>query len=179
SAYSFYMNAKYALEKRMEQDQRFGDKSVMERLLPKYEEAKERYHKICVKEDDGKGFLDIINEFVDNTIVRVQIRRLRDGHRKISLVIDPEEKQKGALSKNLITAPELDFCKLVGRIDLVYNGAPEIYSSKPSNFVIHIVEFEEDEVNFCVYEKDYNEEGVYEKVIMRLKKENLGVLKIE
>ena len=73
----------------------------------------------------------------------------------------------------------MDFCKLVGRIDLVYNGEPEILSSKRLNFVIDVVEFEEDKLNFCVYEKADTEEGVYERVIMRLKKENLGILKIE
>lgn len=61
----------------------------------------------------------------------------------------------------------------------MYNGAPEIFSSKPSNFAIHVVEVEENEVNFCVYEDDETEEGVYERVIMWLKKENLGVMKIE
>ena len=40
-------------------------------------------------------------------------------------------------------------------------------------------EVEENEVNFCVYEDDETDEGVYERVIMRLKKENLGVMKIE
>lgn len=67
----------------------------------------------------------------------------------------------------------------MGRIDLVYKGEPELYSSKPSNFVIDVVEIEEDEINFCAYEKADTEEGVYERVIMRLKKENLGILKIE
>ena len=73
----------------------------------------------------------------------------------------------------------MDFCKLVGRIDLVYNGEPEILSSKRSNFIIDVVEFEEDKLNFCVYEKAETEEGVYERVVMRLKKDNLGILKIE
>ena len=67
----------------------------------------------------------------------------------------------------------------MGRIDLVYNGEPELYSSKPSNFVIDVVEIEADELNFYVYEKADTVEGVYERVIMRLKKDNLGILKIE
>ena len=179
SAYSFYMNAKYALEKRMKNDEHFGDKSVMEKLLPKYEEAKERYHRYIEKEEDGTGFLNIIDEYLDNTIVRVQIRKLRDGQRKISLVIDPEEKQKSSYNKVLITLPEIDFCKLVGRIDLVYNAAPEIISSKRSNFIVDAVEIEEDELNFCICESVGDEEGMYEKVIMRLKKDSLGILKIE
>ena len=68
---------------------------------------------------------------------------------------------------------------MVGRIDLVYNGEPEILSYKRLNFVIDVVEFEEDKLNFCVYEKAETEEGVYERVVMRLKKDNLGILKIE
>lgn len=179
SAYNFYMTAKYALELRMKHNKQFGDESVMQMLLPKYDEAKERYHKTYLKKDDGTAFLDIINDFVDDTIIRVKIRKLRNGQRKISLSIDDEELRKGCYKKVLITSPELDFCKLVGRIDLVYNGEPETLSSKRSNFVIDVVEFEEDELNFCVYEKADTEEGVYERVVMRLKKENLGILKIE
>lgn len=163
----------------MKHDKQFGDESVMQRLLPKYDEAKECYHKIYLKEDDGTKFLDIINKFADDTIIRVQIRKLRNGQRKISLSIDDEELRKGCYKKVLVTSPELDFCKLVGRIDLVYKGEPELYSSKPSNFVIDVVEIEEDELNFCVYEEAEVEEGVYEKVIMRLKKDSLGILKIE
>ena len=122
--------------------------------------------------------MNIINEFVDDTIIRVKIRKLRNGQRKISLSIDDEKLRKGCYKKVLITSPELDYCKLVGRIDLVYNGAPEILSSKPSNFIIEVVEIEEDELNFCVYEKADTVEGVYERVIIRLKKHNLGILKI-
>lgn len=179
SAYNFYMTAKYALELRMKHSKQFGDEAVMQRLLPKYEEAKERYHKLCLKEDDGTKFLDIINEFVDDSIIRVQIRKLRNGQRKISLSIDDEELRKGCYKKVLVTSPELDFCKLVGRIDLVYDGEPEILSSKRSNFIIDVAVIEADELNFCVYEEAEVEEGVYERVIMRLKKENLGILKIE
>lgn len=147
--------------------------------LPKYEEAKECYHKVYLEKDDGTTSFDIINEFVDDTFIRVKIRKLRNGQRKISLSIDDEELRKGCYKKVLITSPELDYCKLVGRIDLVYKGEPELYFFKPSNFVIDVVEIEEDEINFCVYEKADTEEGVYERVIMRLKKENLGILKIE
>lgn len=123
--------------------------------------------------------MNIINEFADDTIIRVKIRKLRNGQRKISLSIDDEELRKGCYKKVLITSPELDFCKLVGKIDLVYKGEPELYSSKPSNFVIDVVEIEEDEINFCAYEKADTEEGVCEKVVMRLKKDSLGILKIE
>lgn len=179
SAYNFYMTAKYALELRMAHNKQFGDESVMRRILPKYDEAKERYHKAYLKKDDGTAFLDIINEFADDNIIRVQIRKLKDGQRKIRLSIDDEELRKGCYKKVLITSPELDFCKLVGRIDLVYNGEPEILSSKRSNFIIDVVVIEEDELNFCVYEEAEVEEGVYERVIMRLKKDNLGILKIE
>ena len=147
--------------------------------LPKYEEAKECYHKVYLKKDDGTTSFDIINEFADDTIIRVKIRKLRNGQRKISLSINDEELWKGCYKKVLITSPELDFCKLVGRIDLVYNGEPEILSSKRSNFIIDVVVIEADELNFCVYEEAEVVEGVYERVIMRLKKENLGILKIE
>ena len=147
--------------------------------LPKYEEAKECYHKTYLKKDDGTASLNIINEFADDTIIRVKIRKLRNGQRKMSLSIDDEKLRKSCYKKVLITSPELDYCKLVGRIDLVYKGEPELYSSKPSNFIIDVVEIEEDELNFCVYEKAETEEGVYERVIMRLKKDNLGILKIE
>lgn len=98
--------------------------------------------------------MDIINEFVDDTIIRVKIRKLRNGQRKISLRIDDEELRKGCYKKVLVTSPELDFCKLVGKIDLVYKGEPELYSSKRSNFVIDAVEIEKDELNFYVYEED-------------------------
>ena len=48
------MTAKYALELRMEHNKQFGDESVIQRLLPKYEEAKECYHKVYLKKDVKK-----------------------------------------------------------------------------------------------------------------------------
>ena len=178
-SYDYYMIAKYALELRIKHDYKFGDNSIMEKLLPRYEEAKALFHKNCLKEDDGTGFFDIIKDFVDNTLVRVQIRKLRNGKHKISLIIDPAERQMESYQKILVSIPEIDFCKLVGRIDLVYNGAPEIISSKRSNFIVDAVEIEKDELNFCIYESVDDDEGMYEKVIMRLKKDRLGILKIE
>ena len=52
-----------------------------------------------LKKDDGTTSFDIINEFVDDTIKRVQTRKLRDGKRKISLRIDDEELWKGCYKK--------------------------------------------------------------------------------
>ena len=93
------MIAKYALGLRMEHNKQFGDESVMKRLLPKYNEAKELYHKTYLKKDDGTASLNIINEFADDTIIRVKIRKLRNGQRKISLSIDDEELRKGCYKK--------------------------------------------------------------------------------
>lgn len=77
---------------------------------------------------------------------------------------------------SLLTVPELEFCKLIGRIDLVSDYKPEIVGKKKNNFYVDTIEVEENEVNFCVY-KD-TKHGEIEKVVMRIPKEGLGILKI-
>ena len=76
--------------------------------------------------------------------------------------------------------PTLDFCRLVNKIELISGCVPEFVSSKRSNFHIDMLEFEEDEINFCIAEESKGEEeGTQLKVVMRLKKEYLGISKIE
>lgn len=71
---------------------------------------------------------------------------------------------------SLVTVSELEFCKLIGRIDLISDYKQEILGRKKNNFYVDTVEVEESEVNFCVY-KD-TKYGEMEKVVMRVLKKD-------
>ena len=152
----------------------------MKRLLPKYQDAKERFHKELQDNNAADGPLNILEDFLLNNTARVQVRKLKDAKYKIIITMNPVNQNNAFYTKELVAIPQLDFCKLIGRIELISGSAPEFTSSKRSNFNIDMVEFEEDEINFCVLE-DMNgeEEGVMLKVIMHLDKEYLGISKIE
>lgn len=180
TAYRYYLIAKYALELRMKHDYHFGDDSVMKRLLVKYEEAKKLYEEVY---EDGKeeeisalNFLKIVNDFVVDVNPRVEIKKLKNKKYRIRLTMDSYLGDDEYSIKSLVTVPELEFCKLIGRIDLVSDYKPEILGRKKNNFYVDAVEVEENEVNFCVYKE--NKYGEIEKVVMRLPKEGLGILKI-
>ena len=179
-AYQYFMNAKYALELRMKHDPQYGDDSVMKRLMPKYQDAKERFHKELAKDDGNLGPLNILEDFLLNNTAQVKVRKIKDAKYKIIITLDTENQTDAFYTKELVTIPHLDYCKLIGKIELIADKAPEFTTSKRSNFIIDMVEFEDDELNFCVLEEiEGEEEGVMLKVIMRLDKENLGISKIE
>lgn len=179
-AYQYYMIAKYALELRMKHDPQYGDESVMKRLLPKYQDAKERFHKDLQDNNAANGPLNILEDFLLNNTARVQVRKLKDTKYKIIITMNPVNQNNAFYTKELVAIPHLDYCKLISKIELVSGKAPEFTTSKRSNFNIDMVEVEDDELNFCIFEdiKD-EEEGVLLKVIMRLDKEYLGISKIE
>lgn len=178
-AYHYYMIAKYALELRMKHDPQFGDDSVMKRLLPKYEDAKGRFHK-GIENNEPDDTLSILEELMLNNTAMVQVRKLKDAKYRISVTLEPVKHQFFYCDKELVVLPTLDFCRLINKIELISGSAPEFSSSKRSNFHIDLIEFEEDEINFCITEESKGEEeGTLLKVIMRLKKEYLGISKIE
>ena len=179
-AYQYYMIAKYALELRMKNDPQYGDESVMKRLMPKYQDAKEHFHKELQDNNAADGPLNILEDFLLNNTARVQVRKLKDAKYKIIITMNPINPNNAFYTKELVAIPHLDYCKLISKIELVSGKAPEFTTSKRSNFNIDMVEVEDDELNFCIFEdiKD-EEEGVLLKVIMRLDKEYLGISKIE
>ena len=94
--------------------------------------------------------------------------------------MNPVNQSNAFYTKELVAIPQLDFCKLIAKIELIAGKAPEFATSKRSNFNIEMVEFEEDELNFCVLEDiDGEEEGVMLKVVMHLDREYLGISRIE
>ena len=88
-AYQYYMIAKYALELRMKHDPQYGDESVMKRLLPKYQDAKERFHKDLQDNNAANGPLNILEDFLLNNTARVQVRKLKDAKYKIIITMNP------------------------------------------------------------------------------------------
>ena len=179
-AYQYYMIAKYALELRMKNDPQYGDESVMKRLMPKYQDAKEHFHKELQDNNATVGHLNILEDFLLNNTARVQVRKLKDAKYKIIITMNPVNQNNAFYTKELVAIPQLDFCKLIGIIELISGSAPEFTSSKHSNFNIDMVEFEDNELNFCVFEDLKGEdEGVMQKVVMHLDNEYLGISEIE
>ena len=174
------MIAKYALELRMKNDPQYGDESVMKRLMPKYQDAKEHFHKELQDNNATVGHLNILEDFLLNNTARVQVKKLKEAKYKIIITMNPVNQNNAFYTKELVAIPQLDFCKLIGRIELISGSAPEFTSSKHSNFNIDMVEFEDNELNFCVFEDMKGEdEGVMQKVVMHLDNEYLGISEIE
>ena len=180
TAYRYYLIAKYALELRIKHDYHFGDDSVMKRLLVKYEEAKKIYTEVYEagreEEISALNFLKIVNDFVNDVCPRVVIKKLKNKKYRISLTMDSDLGDDEYSIKSLVTVPELEFCKLIGRINLVSDYKPEVIGKQKNNFYVDTIEVEENDVNFCVYKE--TKHGEYEKIVMRLPKEGLGILKI-
>lgn len=178
-AYQYYMIAKYALELRMKHDPQYGDESVIKRLLPKYEDARKRFHE-GIANNEPEDTFRILEELMLNNTAKLQVKKLKDAKYRITVTIEPVKQQYVYCNKELVVVPTLDFCRLVNKIELISGCVPEFVSSKRSNFHIDMLEFEEDEINFCIAEESKGEEeGTLLKVVMKLKKKYLGISKIE
>ena len=188
--YQYYLIAKYALEQRIKHAYKDGDNSLMETLIPKFEEAKALYKKkqedknkaleyLGVKEDYSRSdYLEVVKYFVSGGSPLVNIEKTENRKYRITLtaVPYPDEEDTGAI-KSLITIPEIDYCRLIEKIELISDYAPEILSSKQNDFSIEKLAIEDGKLIFSSLSN--LDPGESEKIIMRVSLEGLGVSKVK
>lgn len=188
--YQHYLIAKYALEQRIKHACQDGDKSLMEALIPKFEEAKALYKKkqedkkkrleeIGVKEDYSRSdYLEVVRYFVSSGSPLVNIDKTENRKYRITLTAQPypDEIDTGE-AKSLITIPEIDYCRLIEKIELISDYAPDILSSKQDNFSVEKLVIEDGKLIFSSLSN--LAPGESEKIIMRVPLEGLGVSKIK
>lgn len=188
--YQHYLIAKYALEQRIKHAYKDGDNSLMEALIPKFEEAKALYKKkqedknkaleyLGVKEDYSRSdYLEVVKYFVSGGSPLVNIEKTEDKKYRITLtaVPYPDEEDTGEV-KSLITIPEIDYCRLIEKIELISDYAPDILSSKQNNFNVEKSVIEDGKLIF--YSLSNLAPGESEKIMIRIPLEGLGVSKIK
>lgn len=188
--YQHYLIAKYALEQRIKHACQDGDKSLMEALIPKFEEVKALYKKkqedkkkrleyIGVKEDYSRSdYLEVVRYFVSSGSPLVNIDKTENRKYRITLTAQPypDEEDTGA-AKSLITIPEIDYCRLIEKIELISDYAPDILSSKQNNFNVEKSVIEDGKLIFLTLSN--LAPGESEKIMIRIPLEGLGVSKIK
>lgn len=183
-AYKYYLIGRYALELRRKYACQCGDNSIMERLIPKLEEAKAMYKKEQETKNEGlkenifPDFMKIIIDFVNDIAPYVKIEKLDNGKYRIALLCDLIiALDNEHVEKSLVIIPELDYCKLVKKIELISDYAPELLTYKKNDFMVTRLAIKDGNLNFssCV---DL-EIGETEKVLMRLPLEGIDISNIE
>ena len=188
--YQHYLIAKYALEQRIKHAYQDGDNSLMEALIPKFEEAKALYKKkqeeknkaleyIGIKEDYSRSdYLEVVRYFVSSGSPLVNIEKTENRKYRITLTAQPypDEEDTGE-AKSLITIPEIDYCRLIEKIELISDYAPEILSSKKNDFSVEKLVVEDGKLVFSSLSN--LAPGESEKIIMRLPLEGIGISKIK
>lgn len=188
--YQYYLIAKYALEQRIKHAYKDGDNSLMEALIPKFEEAKALYKKkqedknkaleyLSVKEDCFRSdYLEVVKYFVSGGTPLVNIGKTEDKKYRITLTAEPYPNQDNMNAvKSLVTIPEIDYCRLIEKIELISDYAPEILSSKQNGFNVEKLAIEDDKLIFSSLSN--LDPGESEKIIMRVSLEGLGVSKVK
>lgn len=188
--YQHYLIAKYALEQRIKHACQDGDQSLMEALIPKFEEAKalyktkqedkkKRLEAIGVKEDYSRSdYVEVVQYFVCAGYPLVNIEKTENRKYRITLTAQPypDEEDTGE-AKSLITIPEIDYCRLIEKIELISDYVPDILSSKQNNFNVEKSVVEDGKLIFSTLSN--LAPGESEKIIMRIPLEGLGVSKVK
>lgn len=188
--YKHYLIAKYALELRMKHAYKKDDEALMNQLLPKLEEAKamfikEEETKNRVKEELGVSdesavleAMKILERFPSDVSPLVKIDKLENRKYLITLSCEPDlDSDNECIEKSLVTVPELGYCRLLEKIELISDYAPEILAPEKNNFIIYRLDIEDGKLIFLSYLGQ--EAGKSDKVLMRVPLEGLGVLKIK
>lgn len=179
-AYRYYMIGKYALELRMKHEDHYGDNSVMARLMPNYEKAKAGFSKWMRKNSEGKNrILDIPSDFASEVSPRVKVKKLGNGSFFISMTMDENGDEDDAIRvRQLVAIPELDFCRLIGRIELNSKLVPVFNSPDAAEFFVDYLEIENGSIRFIEAVESTEYEGMDEMCHMVLPIEGLEITRL-
>ncbi|MGM9570551.1 MAG: hypothetical protein ACI3XC_10785 [Phascolarctobacterium sp.] len=171
-AYNYLLIAHYALVKRMEYDKQTGDDSVMERLLPELDEAKELYHKQLqghLDNDAVPAEITLLDRFISSGDIKLAISKADSNSYNISFI----HEEDGEYAYNqLVVVPEMDFCSFVSKIVINVTKEPKIYASI-ENIRLDSLIFSDKKLDF--YQSD--EDG--EKLVMSIKPQGLKITQVK
>lgn len=171
-AYNYFLIAHYALVKRMESDKQIGDDSVMERLLPALDEARELLH------NQLQGYLDsdavlpeirLLDKFISSGDIRLAISNAGRNSYNISFVREEDDEYAYNV---LVVVPEMDFCSFVSEISINIANKPQIFVDIDETKIASLV-YSDKKLDF--YGSD--EDG--EKLVMSIKPQSLKVINVK
>lgn len=175
-AYKFYLIGKYALDLRMETCNNFGDKSVLDRLIPKLEEARQNYFSMVTLDEDLPPLdISIALNFIFKSDKDTKVKKKKNG-RYLVKIKSKAFKKFG--QKSLVVIPEYDYCKLIGEIVLECEKKPKIAISKRKKYQVCYAEADDDGIE--IYEEKYDVYGESDyNLVMKLPAKGTRIVKIK
>lgn len=169
-AYRFYLIGKYALGLRMETCNNFGDKSVLNRLIPKLEEARQNYFsRVTLDENLPPLDLAIAQHFIYGSDNTIKVKK-KNGKYVVKIA---SKMFKACNKKSLVVIPEYDFCKLIGEIVLECDNKPKIFIPKRNKYQVCNAEADDDGIEIYEFGK-----AVY-NIVMKLPAKGTRIVKIK
>ena len=176
NAYMYYLISKYALDLRMKSFEQYGDKSILAKLLPKIEKAKNLYRNNfrATKKELGKD-INLIIRFVEQAKPIVTVKENKKGEYSLKLMSFEFET---FAAKELIVLPESDYCSLIGKIKLSSVKAMDIGSSVGDCFTVDYAYIKNDSLRLCTMEET-KEGKACKRILLSIALDDIGSIKAE